>query len=672
MESRNNMRRFANLMAMFCLAVGTAGADAFDDLMGYTYEDQPEQLGKAAEDLLAKTPRDQMGAVEAKLVAVVASTNTAPEAKAYACRLLQRIGTAACVSAVTTLLHDEELAAYARMTLERQGTEAAAAALRAALDDVPENAKPGILGSLGAMQDAKAVAAMRDLAGSTNAATAGAAILALGKVGDRHAAAALVKLDPPPSLREAVAAALIDCGKRMGGNVGVKLCERAMADGTAANRVAAIEAIATLDAGRGADFIVADLRGDDRERAAAARTIVAGVPGATLTHRLTAVLDELPSAKQVALLTALGQRGDRAALPAVEGRLTVDDEAVRAAAIAAVARLGDAGSVKQMLSRAAAGGDSPELVQAIAAMPGAAIDAVLIDALGSDAVRGVAIEAAVQRDLTEAAPRLLECVKADDLRVQSAAWKALGSLGGVEQLGPMLTALADLDERNMQDTAFDATARIVTAARDRRKAFVLVLEQYDKASVSVKTRILNLAAAVGGEAALARVSDALASGEGEVYDAALRSLARWPNEQAAGKLLELATQAAGETHRILALRGCIRIAGAREVRLSREQRLALYREAGKAARRTDEKRLILAGLRDLRDKDALPVLFGYLEDAALIADTANSVIDVARDIAPQHKAEARAALDKLMAHLDGAECDGAITKRARELQSKLQ
>jgi len=666
------MRVIAVFAMVTALILSSAKGDAFDDLMGYTYEQDPAKLAGAAEDLLAKTPRDRMGAVEAKLIAVVASTNTASEAKAYACRLLQRVGTAACIPAVAPLLGDEELAGYARLTLERQGTKDAAAALREALDSAPDSVKPGILGSLGEMRDTRSVKAIHTLAGSRDTAIAGSAMMALGKIGDRAAATALLKTEPAASLQRAHADALIACGRQLGGETGLKLCEKAMSIGTPANRAAAIEAIGMLDARRGAELILADLTGDDDERAAAVLAIIAGVPGESLTRRLAGALDELPPPKQAALVTALGQRGDPAALDALETYLASEDKTLRTAAIAAVVRLGNADSARRLLGMAAAGEDTHELIRVVASMPGEDIDALLVDALEDDAQRRVAIQALVERDLAEAAPRLLECAKLPDADLQSEAWKALGGLGGVEMVGPMMAVLIGLSDTGMQDKAVDAVQRIVSAANNRAEAFAPVLAAYDRASDHLKAGILNLAASVGGPDALTRVNNALAAGNDTLYDAALRSLARWPNEQAAEELLELSTKADSETHRVLALRGYIRIAGAGEVKLSPEQRLAMYIEAQKVAARTEEKRQVIGGLRGLRHKDALPALFLYADDPELLAEVAEAVIDTARRSAHHHKEEARAALDKLIAQIAGAEIDDGIKQRAADARNGIK
>ena len=76
-------------------------------------------------------------------------------------------------------------------TVSTLASAEAKAALRKALSTAPADLKPGILGSLGNLRDAVAVGEIGKLVDAERPEIAAAAILALGRIGDAAAAAAL-------------------------------------------------------------------------------------------------------------------------------------------------------------------------------------------------------------------------------------------------------------------------------------------------------------------------------------------------------------------------------------------------------------------------------------------------------------------------------------------------
>ncbi|MBS0209147.1 MAG: HEAT repeat domain-containing protein [Planctomycetes bacterium] len=129
-------------------------------------------------------------ALEAKLVEVLTS-DVSRDAKDYICRKLTVIGSAASVPALAALVVKPDHAHMARFALEQSSAPEAAQALRDAAGKTSGGVRVGIVGSLGARQDAAAVGLLKGLLGDSDAATARAAALALGAIGTAEAAAAL-------------------------------------------------------------------------------------------------------------------------------------------------------------------------------------------------------------------------------------------------------------------------------------------------------------------------------------------------------------------------------------------------------------------------------------------------------------------------------------------------
>jgi len=80
-------------------------------------------------------------------------------------------------------------------------------------------------------------------------------------------------------------------------------------------------------------------------------------PGKAATRRFAALLPDLGPAVQVQLIDALGDRGDDTARPGVLAMLAVETEAVRAAALRALARIGTADDGPALARMAASGSD---------------------------------------------------------------------------------------------------------------------------------------------------------------------------------------------------------------------------------------------------------------------------------------------------------------------------
>lgn len=128
--------------------------------------------------------------LEKRLVAALQGTLTRP-AQEYVCRKLTLIGSAAAVPTLAGLLVDKDSSHMARIALEQMSAPEAAAALREALSKVSGGVKIGVISSLGGRRDTAAIPALSGLLKDSDAATARAAALALGAIGNADAAAAL-------------------------------------------------------------------------------------------------------------------------------------------------------------------------------------------------------------------------------------------------------------------------------------------------------------------------------------------------------------------------------------------------------------------------------------------------------------------------------------------------
>jgi hypothetical protein len=168
----------------------------------------------------------------------------------------------------------------------------------------------------------------------------------------------------------------------------------------------------------------------------------------------------------------------------------------------------------------------------------------------------------------------------------------------------------------------------------------------DKAKApAAKAALLRLLPRVRTAPALAAIRHTIQDKEPEVSEAAVRALADWPELTAAPPLLELAKTTTNDRYAILALQGCLKLAGVKDRPVS--DRLETYRGVLEAARRVDEKKQALAGLADLPSMDALELIRKYLKDEALGADAAMAGVRLARQLGPVGRQKCLAVLDEI-------------------------
>ena len=155
--------------------------------------------------------------LESRLIAVL-QNSASRDAKDYACRQLRIMGTAACVPVLEKLLADAELSHMARYALERIPDPQAGQALERQLGKLNGNLKIGVISSLGTRGQvgaSKPVGLLRPLLKDPDDAVAGAAAVALGRIGSVEANKALASPKPRPTLVAVFAEASLACAERL-------------------------------------------------------------------------------------------------------------------------------------------------------------------------------------------------------------------------------------------------------------------------------------------------------------------------------------------------------------------------------------------------------------------------------------------------------------------------
>ena len=335
--------------------------------------------------------------------------------KDFVCRKLMIIGTAASVPTLAGLLSDKDLSHMARFALERNSRPRGSRRhLRDALPKLNGALKIGVISSLGVRRDADSVAPLASCLADSDPAVARAAAFALGDIRtfERREGARRreVGLDAKSNRRSPMPACFAPkdcwptakrprrwrCSKPMSAKISPStfawpppracwLAPARMTRSTAVRighflRCGVVSLCAVLVFASSSfakdepsdelvQMVVKLLSEKDKDlRAVGLDQIRNEAKGAAATKQFAAQLPKLSAAEQVALLSALADRGDDAALPAVIELLNnSDDETVRVAAVTTIGSLGDSTDLALLL-KALANGSAAEKTAAKSAV----------------------------------------------------------------------------------------------------------------------------------------------------------------------------------------------------------------------------------------------------------------------------------------------------------------
>lgn len=490
--------------------------DLMKPLAAYRFGDNRANLLEVA-CLAQAAPRET-----APKLAALLETDATLDCKKFVCEQLGLIGTAAEAPVLAKQLSNPDLALAARFALERIPGDQSLAALRAALPKASGPLRQGIINSLGARGDAKAVQLLAGLLPDSAD--------ALAAIGTQQALEALQAAKPPP------AAALLRCALKLRA---VALLESlSTPDQPKGIRVAAFIGHTSALGEQGGQSILAALSGNDPVLQVAA---VGLLQDATVVKAAARRLKSLPVQLQAPLLAALGRSGQSVALPEVTQAASSQEPSVRHAAVAAIGLLGDASSVPMLLGmlKQAETSERRIIVEALTRLRGPGVDAALVKALEPDTIRAL-----VARGARSAVPALLALAESGNA-------EAVGALGKLADTadGPRVIALFD--------KATDrAPIEAALTAIYRRSADVQpVVDAAARASGPSRASLLAVLGGLGGDKALSALRAALKSDDAEVKLAAVRALSNWDSAAPMADLRAVAETATDAKLKAMALRG---------------------------------------------------------------------------------------------------------------------
>jgi HEAT repeat protein len=611
---------------------------------------------------------------EQDLIAVLQSTADVP-AKCTACQRLRVVGTVKAIPALAALLGQERTSHAARYALEGLPFPEAVTALREGLGATSGPIKAGIIDSLGWRHDAAAVPLLAPLLSNADATIASAAASALGRIGGPDATGALrgslSESQTPPAVRAAVMEGLLLCAEDFLAGGDTKRATALYDSLLQGNfperiRIAAWRGLVMADASGRGERILQALSGQDRPLRVAALKVVRELKDGPVIAACLRQWASLPAESQLAVLDAQ-LKLDPHSLEAVRTATRSPHLLVRVAAWQAMADLGDAPAVPALV-KAAAAGEAAEREAArdtLTRLRGPGVREALLEHLAAaePAEKAELLRALGDRGDTEAASVLLQNAAGGAGPARLAALESLRKLALAATFTPLLDLAAKSESDAQCEPVLKALYAITQASPDKETVSRSLLETLGHIPAAERRRVLPLLSELGTAGALEAAQTATRDPDGELAKEAVRVLAQWPNAAPAAGLLELARGSADPALQVLALRGCIQVAGQEP---DAAKRLEMLRRAMAAASRAEEKKQALGQIGQIPTEEALRTVLAELAEPGLANEAGLAAMTIAEKLA--------AANPKLAAEVAGqvlAQCKTAdIVKRAWAIRGK--
>lgn len=563
-----------------------------------------------------------------------------PEVKQLFISQLRICGKTEAVPAIAEYLQNERLCDAAISALETIKDPRSEKLFSDALASAPEKCKGALILALGDLKSKKTAPSVAQFSGSQDQQIREDAAYVLANAGAPQAAevvAKAVETSGPYAIGKANAMRLLYIQRLAEGgqkDKAAKLCRELVASQSAPEQIhmkSAALGLLVAVSGQGAlEDLVKATDSDDKKYRAAALQFAAKMKGSQATSRWVKALDKGSTESKAEIVGMLGLRGDKAALPVVLASLNAPDKGVRAAAVVAAAQLGGGAVAPQLLAyvQKAPADEVPAVQKVLAYLPGEKVADAVAAAIpaASPQARKALLPILANRHATKHKDVAFKQAADKDESVRIAALKVLNDLADENDIDKAvalaLAASSDDEKTAAQSVVASAAAKVPDAGKKAEK----VLAAYNSADAAKRPVLLAPLSKIGGAEALALVVRESKSSDEATRDAAIRSLGNWSEASASPALLDAAKNAPETKLQVIALRGFIRLAN--DTKAEPAAKAALYRNALEAAKRDEDRQLVISGLADVKTTEAVALIAPFLDNENLKKDAALAIAKI--------------------------------------------
>jgi HEAT repeat protein len=349
--------------------------------------------------------------------------------------------------------------------------------------------------------------------------------------------------------------------------------------------------------------------------------LVRELPRDTDLKEMIAECPNLSGQGQVQLLSALAFRRETAARQSVLEAVKHHDEAVRTAALQALAKIGNESDIPLLLNVATetSGIEREAARRALDLLQDESVDTTIIAHIqnADPKTKAELVRSLGQRNVIEARDILLKTSQDPDPNIRRESFKSLAIVASSELIDELIQLLIFEKDSEVRDESERTLVLVSQKIRDPSNQAEPVLNALlSVRDIEARSSLLEVAGRIGDTNALPVLRNELKSENPEIQKAAIYALSAWPDASPIHDLLHVAKTSPNEIHRILALRGYIDLVKIKSDRPPIES-IELLKKAMDLASEDSEKKMVLSGLGTLWTAETLEVSARYLDDPAL-------------------------------------------------------
>jgi HEAT repeat protein len=361
----------------------------------------------------------------------------------------------------------------------------------------------------------------------------------------------------------------------------------------------------------------------------AAMRISLGIEGTDVVNKWIAYFPKAIPAAKPEIISMLGERGDKTALPLVTNSLSDSDQAVRTEAAKAIVKLGGSENISSLIGYMlsfSSEADQEAVKTALMTVTGSDNMRFLIPVLkeGNPAAQKSAIEVIAWNKDNKYFSEVLPFTSSENEPVKAAAMKALVSLAGSSDQTSIIDLLATTDKPEYVADLQSALAAAANKTSNPEMKSSTILQAMD--GKTKKEKLIPVLAKTGGREALAVVLKEFEAGNSGMRDVCFRALTDWSDYSASSALYEICASK-NKTYEAPAFKGYV--AQIKSAPLPDDQKLLLYRKIMPYALTPERKNEILAETGKLRTYQALFFVSRFLDDNATSDAAARAAMTIA-------------------------------------------
>jgi HEAT repeat protein len=416
--------------------------------------------------------------------------------------------------------------------------------------------------------------------------------------------------------------------------------------------------------------------GTDKASQTAALQLVREVNAHNATLTISLLLHRVKPPVQVALLEGLTQRGDVSAASTIVVMDRSPSLEVRVAAINALGILGDATMVP-LLGVAAISTNAVEQKAARLALVqlhrGNPTDALLrlLPSAKAEVQAEFALALGGRGDKT-AVPRLVELARDGTSSARRVALQALALLVEDPQLGMMVQFVVEAKteaDRPSAAEALNAACQQILTRRGKVNVEPLI-QPLARAQTDARIALLPVCSGLIDPKVREALRAAVTSEEPPIHAAAVRALCDTSDPELLPDVLKVACEAPEESLRGLAIRACVRMTTQEEtIKLPLKEQIETLTKLLATKLTPEQKRVVLAGLAEIPDQEALKLAEPLLEDAAIQLEAAKAVCKIAAALPYAQAEAAKPALQKIIAKITDADTKKAAESTLKDIET---